>query len=140
APSGPDTAYGYIKSGDEIAPGVFAVSAFHEKPDRARAEAYLREGGYAWNAGIFLFRADALLAEFAAHAPDILASARAALESARQEADGLALDPAAFAACRAQAFDRAVMEKTDRAAIVPVEMGWSDAGQWAAIHDLSSKD
>ncbi len=141
APSAPDTAYGYIKAGAEEGEGVFSVAAFHEKPDRARAESYLAEGGYSWNAGIFLFRADTMLAEFARHAPDILETACAALDAAAAAGEGgLTLDPEAFAACRPRPLDRAVMEVTDRAAVIPVSMGWSDAGQWAAIRDLMEKD
>lgn len=139
APQGPDTAYGYIRAGAP-ADHALEVAAFHEKPDRQRAETYLAEGGFYWNAGIFLFAANTMLEEFAAHAPDILNQASQALDAGARDRDAVVLDPEAFAACRSQPLDRAIMEKTRRAAVVPVDMGWSDAGQWAAVWELSAKD
>ena len=139
-PDAPETGYGYIRRGDAIAPGVFRVDRFVEKPDRATAEAYLAEGGYSWNGGIFLFGAGAYLDALGRHAPDMLDAVTKAMDGAR--AEGTRIYPAAhdFAASPSQAVDYAVMEKADRVAVVPVEMGWSDVGSWDALHAISSLD
>ena len=139
-PDKPETGYGYIRRGEAIAPGVHKVEAFVEKPDLDRAIAYLAEGNYSWNGGIFLFRADAYLAALGQYEPAMLAAARTALAGA--ERDGLLVRPGreAFLACPSESIDYAVMEKADRVAVVPVEMGWSDVGSWDALHALGSSD
>jgi mannose-1-phosphate guanylyltransferase len=139
-PDGPETGYGYIQRGAELAPGVAKVDRFVEKPDRATAEAYLAQGDYSWNGGIFLFGAGAYLDALERHAPDMLAAVRAAMEQARVEGARLYPDAHAFASSPSQAVDYAVMEKTDKAAVVPVEMGWSDVGSWDALHAISARD
>jgi mannose-1-phosphate guanylyltransferase len=139
-PDKPETGYGYIRRGDAIAPGVHKVEAFVEKPDAERAAAYLTGGNYSWNGGIFLFRADAYLAALEQFEPAMLASARSALAGA--ERDGKTIRPAreAFLACRSESIDYAVMERAERVAVVPVEMGWSDVGSWDALHALGLGD
>lgn len=142
APDRPETGYGYIRLGsplDNLA-GVRAVEKFVEKPDMATASAYLASGGYAWNGGIFMFRADAMCAEMEHHAPSVLAAARAALAQGR--IDGGFQFPAAeaFAQAPAISLDYAVMEKTTRAAVVPVDMGWSDVGSWHALWQVRPRD
>jgi len=139
-PDAPDTGYGYIRTGAEIAPGVRRVERFVEKPDRATAEQYLAEGCYAWNGGIFLFRAEAYLAALDAYAPDIAAAARAAMAGARVDGARIHPDAAAFAASPDESIDYAVMERAERVAVVPVEMGWSDVGSWDALHAIAEKD
>ncbi len=139
-PDKPETGYGYIRRGDEIAPGVHKVEAFVEKPDTARAAAYLAEGCYNWNGGIFLFRADAFLAALEQFEPAMLASARAALDGAEREGTTIRPEAAAFLACRSESIDYAVMERAERVAVVPVEMGWSDVGSWDALHALGMAD
>lgn len=140
-PEGPETGYGYIKQG---APrpkgGAFAVARFVEKPDRPTAERYLAEGGYAWNAGIFLARADVLQGEMARHCPAVLDATREAF--ARGTRSGLRryLEARAFEAVPAISFDYAVMEHTELASVVPVSMGWNDIGSWAALWDVAPKD
>ena len=136
----PDTGYGYIRTGAPIAEGVRRVDRFVEKPDRATAEAYLAEGCYAWNGGIFLFRADAYLAALDAHAPAITDAARASMAAAKREGLRLYPEAAAFAASPSDSIDYAVMEKAEKVAVVPVDMGWSDVGSWDALHDLAIKD
>lgn len=138
APDGPETGYGYICSGEAIAPGVFRVERFVEKPDRATAERYIADGCYAWNGGIFLLRADAYLAALEAHAPAILAAAREAMARGRRAGGRIHPDAAAFAASPADSIDYAVMEKAEKVAMVPVDMGWSDVGSWDALHGLSA--
>jgi len=139
-PDGPETGYGYIKRGRALAPGVAEVESFVEKPDRATAEAYLSTGQYSWNGGIFLFRADAYIDALATHAPEILAAVRRSIGGARREGDRLYPQAHDFAASPSQAIDYAVMEKADRVAVVPVEMGWSDVGSWDALHAISDCD
>jgi len=139
-PDGPETGYGYIKRGDELAPGVAQVDSFVEKPDRATAEAYLATGRYSWNGGIFLFTAGAYLDALERHAPEILACVRRSVEGAQREGRRLYPDAHSFAASPSQAIDYAVMEKAERVAVVPVEMGWSDVGSWDALHAISVCD
>ena len=139
-PTAPETGYGYIKRGDALSAGVFAVEAFREKPDLATAEAYLADGNYAWNAGIFFFKASAFLAELGTHAPDVLAAAREALRHSRRKDDCIYLEEAAFMRAPSISIDYAVMEPTDRAAVVPVNMGWNDVGSFLTLWDLAEKD
>jgi mannose-1-phosphate guanylyltransferase/mannose-6-phosphate isomerase len=136
----PETGYGYIKQGEAVAPGVFAVERFVEKPDRATAQSYLQEGGYSWNAGIFLFRASDLLEEAKAHAPDLLGTTRQAFDAAEREAHLLLLPEKEFAAVAGDSIDYAIMEKTRRAAVVsPVAIGWNDIGSWAAARGYAQQ-
>ncbi len=139
-PTRPETGYGYIRIGEKLCDGVHAVAGFVEKPDVERAEAYLAEGGYSWNAGIFLFRADACLAALERHAPPILEAARKSLQRAQRDGIHIRPDPEAFAAAPSLSIDYAVIEKTDRAAVTPIDMGWSDIGSWDAVYDFGDKD
>jgi mannose-1-phosphate guanylyltransferase / mannose-6-phosphate isomerase len=141
-PERPEIGYGYIAAGKPLdgAPGAFAVSRFVEKPDAATAERYLASGEYFWNSGIFLFPAALYLAELGRLRPDMLAACKAALAGARTDADFVRLDNTAFAACPSDSIDYAVMEHTNRAAVVPVGMGWSDLGSWDALWEMSARD
>jgi len=138
----PETGYGYIKRGAPLkgVEGVFELGAFVEKPDKARAERYLKAGDYSWNSGIFLFPAALYLAELQRLAPDTVAACRKALSAAKRDIDFLRLDKDAFAKCDNKSIDYAVMEHTSHAAVVPVSMGWSDAGTWDALWRLSLQD
>jgi mannose-1-phosphate guanylyltransferase / mannose-6-phosphate isomerase len=141
APTAPETGYGYIRRGEEeISAGVFAVRSFVEKPDKATAAGYLASGDYSWNSGMFVFRADVLLEELAAHAPEVLPAARAALEKSRRDLDFIRLDADSFAAAPAISLDIAVMERTARAAVAPVSMGWSDIGSWSSLWEMMAHD
>ena len=139
-PSAPETGYGYIRRGAALGEGAFAVERFVEKPDRATAEIYLSEGGYDWNAGIFLFSADRILEEMRLHCPEIAARAAEAVHRGTRDLDFLRLEADAFAACPSLSIDYAVMEHTQAAAVVPVDMGWSDIGSWSALWDIGEKD
>lgn len=138
----PETGYGYIKQGTALdgVPGAYSVDRFVEKPDRENAETMLAEGGFAWNSGMFVFRVDTLLAEAERLAPDILDSCRAALAAARTDLDFLRLSAEAMETCPSASIDVAIMERTDKAAVVPTEIGWSDVGAWQALWDLSDRD
>ena len=141
-PTGPETGFGYIRMGDGLAdtPGIRKVERFIEKPARDKAEAMLAEGSHAWNAGIFLMRADRYLEELAAHAPEMNAAARAALDGVDLTARLIRPDAERFAACPSDSIDYAVMERADRVAIVPVSCGWSDVGSWDALAEIASPD
>jgi len=139
APDRPATGYGYIKRGAALGEGVFAIEAFKEKPDETTARSYLADGGYSWNAGIFLFHPQTLLEEFAASAA-IRDAALAAFRAARRDGDEVHLDAALFAQVPAQPLDIAVMEKTARAAVVPCDIGWADIGSWDEIWRASARD
>jgi mannose-1-phosphate guanylyltransferase/mannose-6-phosphate isomerase len=139
-PSRPETGYGYIEVGASLAGAASEVARFTEKPNLATAEAYVAGGRHLWNAGIFLFSPAVLLAEMERHAPEVLRAARATLAASKGADDALYLDPAAFAECPSISLDYAVMEKTDRAAIVPLESDWADLGSWGEIWRLSAKD
>ncbi|MFM9977414.1 MAG: mannose-1-phosphate guanylyltransferase/mannose-6-phosphate isomerase [Sphingomonadaceae bacterium] len=140
APDAPETGYGYIRVGEEIGPGAHRVERFVEKPDAETAVSMLAQGGYVWNGGIFLFRADAYLRALADHAPAMLDAARAAMASASRENGRIVPDAEAFAASPSDSIDYAVMEKAERVAVVPVSMGWSDIGSWDALYDLGAND
>ncbi|WCT73621.1 mannose-1-phosphate guanylyltransferase/mannose-6-phosphate isomerase [Sphingomonas naphthae] len=140
APTAPDTGYGYIRRGETLAPGIERVEKFVEKPDRATAEAYLAEGCYSWNGGIFLFRADAYLVELGRHAPEMLAAVRESLDKGVRQGQRVYPEEAAFKAAPSDSIDYAVMEKADRVAVVPVDMGWSDVGSWDALHEIAPRD
>ena len=131
-PDRPETGYGYIRRGALLA-GGYRAAEFVEKPPRELAARYVADGGYLWNAGIFLFSAETFLAALAAHAPAIHDAVRAA--TAGEETDA-----AAFAAAPSAPVDRAVLEKSDRVAVMPVEMGWSDVGSWEALWELGPRD
>lgn len=145
-PEAPETGFGYIQAeagqaeASETAAGVRGVLRFVEKPDAATAQAYLDAGGYYWNSGMFLFKASRYLAELERFAPDILAAVRAAFAAAKVDGDFIRLDHDAFAAGRSNSIDYAVMEKTDRAMVLPVDIGWSDVGSWSALWEVSAHD
>jgi mannose-1-phosphate guanylyltransferase/mannose-6-phosphate isomerase len=142
APRSPETGYGYIQRGAVLAgvDGAFAVARFVEKPSRGVAETLVASGEHFWNSGIFAFRADVFLAELEQHAPEVLAAARAALATATRDLDFTRLGAEAFERAPAISIDYAVMEKTRRAAVIPVEMGWSDVGSWASLWEEADKD
>jgi mannose-1-phosphate guanylyltransferase/mannose-6-phosphate isomerase len=142
AASRPETGYGYITRGNALpgAEGAFEVAGFVEKPDRARAEAYLKSGDYSWNSGLFLFPAALLLQEVQRLQPEMVAACMEAFTKAKRDLDFLRLDRDAFAKAQSNSIDYAVMEHTPRAAVVPVEMGWSDVGTWDALWQIGAKD
>lgn len=140
-PDRPETGYGYIHRGAAIGEGgAFSVDRFVEKPDASTAQSYLDAGDYDWNAGIFVVRADLWLEEISRHRPLILAACKSAIADRR--ADGIFLRAAAdaFANSPAESIDYAVMENTDRAAVLPLDTSWSDIGSWASLWEVSDKD
>jgi mannose-1-phosphate guanylyltransferase/mannose-6-phosphate isomerase len=139
-PTEPKTSFGYILRGDAVgSSGVHAVKRFVEKPDAATAARYVLDG-YLWNSGNFLFRADVLLAELARLEPEISAAIVAAVKNATNDLGFLRLQPEAFATSPSKSIDYAVMEKTDRAAVVEGSFRWSDIGSWDALFDITPPD
>ncbi len=136
-PTRPETGFGYIKAS---AGGASPVDSFVEKPDVAAAEQYLASGDYYWNSGMFVFRAGADLREIERFAPDILSACRDAHAASTRDLDFLRLDETAFTACPSDSIDYAVMEKTDRAYVVPLDVQWSDVGAWDALWSIVDKD
>ena len=141
-PERAETGYGYIERGKALpgSEGAFKIARFVEKPDAATAARYVASGEFFWNSGIFLFPAALYVSELERLRPDMLASCRRALSGAKCDDDFVRLDKAAFAECPADSVDYAVMERTARAAVVPVRMGWSDLGSWVALWDAAVKD
>jgi mannose-1-phosphate guanylyltransferase/mannose-6-phosphate isomerase len=138
-PERPATEYGYICPGEFISGDVRAVAKFVEKPDPAMAADHIRDG-YLWNSGNFMFRAAVLLDEYRnLDAPSVKAVVDAVNEAGR-DLGFVKLESDAFGSAKAISIDYAVMEKTARAAVVPVACGWSDVGSWHAVWDLSKKD
>lgn len=156
-PTTPETGYGYVKTRppDDAAGGnspvsesgksyspfpVFTVDGFVEKPDVLTAKSYLDHGHYFWNSGMFVFKASVILEELSRHSPEILSACRNAYHFAKRDLDFTRLDREAFAASPCMSIDYAVMERTDRAVLVPLDAGWSDVGAWSAIWGIQSQD
>jgi mannose-1-phosphate guanylyltransferase/mannose-6-phosphate isomerase len=141
-PSSPETGYGYIQGGEAIhgSDGIRAVRRFVEKPDLATAKTYLASGDYLWNSGMFAFKASLFLNELARLEPAMLEQCRIAVAQGRKDLDFTRLAVEPFTTCRSVSIDYAVMEHTDKAAVVPVDMGWSDIGSWEALWQASAKD
>jgi mannose-1-phosphate guanylyltransferase/mannose-1-phosphate guanylyltransferase/mannose-6-phosphate isomerase len=141
-PTAPETSFGYIELGAPLAdaPGVHAVARFTEKPDAATAAALLADGRHVWNSGMFVATAATLLAELERHAPAVIGAARAALAHAVRDLDFIRLGEEAFRAAPSISIDYAVMERTDHAAVIPTELGWSDVGSWDALWAIAEKD
>ncbi len=132
-PDAPETGYGYIARGEALEDGVYKVDAFREKPDTATAQKYLDDGSYAWNAGIFLFSPESFLAEAEAHAAPIAKEARRAYEASDAQNNVIHLDADIFGACPSESIDYAVMEHTQKAAVVPCDIGWNDIGSFTSL-------
>lgn len=134
-PTRPDTGYGYIKAGEPLGEGGYQALAFTEKPRLPRAQAFLAEGSYYWNSGIFLFRREVFLTAVARHLPEV-----------HQELAGVSPDTSFEALAQVYrrlpsiSLDHGIMEKADNVAVVPVDLGWSDVGSWSAFHDLCKPD
>ena len=139
SPNRAATEYGYIRAGAALGNGVSAIHSFHEKPDAAKAAAYLATGEYSWNAGLFLFSPKVMLEEFA-HSEAIRDGALRALSHAKREGGRIILSAPHFAGIPAAPLDVAVMEKTKRGAVLPCDLGWADVGSWDEVWRLSPQD
>lgn len=143
-PHAPETGYGYIQQGEALRgvanSAAHRVARFIEKPDTDKAQTLLASGGHYWNSGMFLFSCRQYLEELECHNPAIVAACKDALAGRQQDLHFCRLNEAAFAACPSDSIDYAVMEHTDRAAVVPAEIGWNDIGSWSALWDVGGKD
>ncbi len=141
-PESAETGYGYIRGASQVdvAGTAYSVDTFVEKPDMATAESYVESGDYFWNSGMFVFRADHYLAELQKHCPEMLQACMNAWEKASSACDFIWLDQASFVACPSDSIDYAVMEKTDSAVVMPLQVGWSDVGSWSALWEVSQKN
>lgn len=141
-PNCPETGYGYIQSGLAIsdAEGCFEVSRFVEKPNLETAENYVKSGDFFWNSGMFLFKPGVYLAELAKYRPQIIQQVKLAFQNSYQDLDFCRLEESAFSASPSDSIDYAVMENTSLAAVVPVDIGWSDVGSWTALWDVQARD
>jgi len=140
-PTRPESGYGYIKAaGGRNSDEARSIAEFTEKPDLATAETFLKSGSYYWNSGIFVFTPSTLLTEMKRYEPEIYGACRDAVEGAYQDLDFLRLAEEPFAQSPSKSLDYAVMEKTDRGVVIPVEMAWSDLGDWNALWRHAAQD
>jgi mannose-1-phosphate guanylyltransferase/mannose-6-phosphate isomerase len=153
-PTDANTGYGYIKSQGELpigkrgcpgvskddADGAHKVDEFVEKPDLQTAQAYLEQGNYLWNSGMFMFKAATLIDELTTHSPEIVTSVNDAVNNAVQDFDFIRLDKQAFESSPNDSIDYALMEKSDNVVVVPLDAQWNDIGSWSALYDIGIKD
>jgi mannose-1-phosphate guanylyltransferase/mannose-6-phosphate isomerase len=142
-PDSPHTGYGYIKRGASLEGfkgGAFTVAQFCEKPNAETAAGYLAEGDYFWNSGIFVLNAHTFLDEVARLDPRILEAARTALARSADDLGFLRLEKQSFAESPNISVDYAIMEKTDMAAMLPIDVGWNDVGSWSSLWDIAPRD
>lgn len=139
-PEAPEIGFGYIKRADAVSADGFKVAQFVEKPNAETAARYVASGDFDWNSGMFLFTAKRFLEELNVHSPAIHAAAAKVFATAQPDLDFVRFDKAAMLAVPEDSIDYAVMEKTDRAAVVPVSCRWSDIGSWSALWEASDKD
>jgi mannose-1-phosphate guanylyltransferase/mannose-6-phosphate isomerase len=141
-PQHPETGFGYIKRGAELEglTGAYAVAEFVEKPDAKRAVSFVESGNYAWNSGMFVFPIRKLLEEMGQFQPDLLAACRESITNASRDLTFTRLEETAFGRAPSISIDHALMEKTQSAAVVTCEIGWSDVGSWAALWELADHD
>lgn len=139
AATAPETGYGYIQRGAQIADGVQQVARFVEKPDATRAADMIASGDYSWNGGIFMFRACDFLEALAHFEPAMLDAAKTSMEKASRDGTIIRPDESAFASSPSNSIDYSVMERAEKVAVAPVDMGWSDVGSWDALYDLKAE-
>jgi len=141
-PNEPATGFGYIERGAMLETGEqsYAVARFVEKPDLDTARQFLASGNFFWNSGMFVFKASVYLIELQRHRPDIYQAAQQAWQHSTHDLDFCRLDEKYFAACPSDSIDYAVMERTQAAAMVTVDIGWSDIGSWSSLADVSTRD
>ena len=135
-PTSPETGFGYIKSGRSLGDGASEIDSFVEKPSLDIAMTFLNEGGYFWNGGMFLFKADVFLQELLRLEPEMYRATADSVTKSVRDLDFVRLDATAFKACRNDSIDYAVMEKTKLAALAPMDAGWDDVGSWSFLGKL----
>ena len=139
-PTAPETGYGYIKAQVKSGDSVFSLDKFVEKPNRETAQKYLDSGEYFWNSGMFVFKASTFLEELQQFEPEIFASVEAAYTKAAVDVDFIRLEKESFATSPSRSIDYAVMEKTTKGKVIPLDAGWNDVGAWSALWEVNQKD
>lgn len=140
-PERPETGYGYIKASDQIKDGCYKVAEFVEKPNQQKAQEYVDSKKYYWNSGMFMLKASEYLNELDKCTPGIVDTCRQALESGGRDKDFIRLDSKIFETCKNESIDYAVMERSEKVAVIPVhDCGWSDLGSWDTVYDSNVKD
>ncbi|QGY39178.1 mannose-1-phosphate guanylyltransferase/mannose-6-phosphate isomerase [Pseudodesulfovibrio cashew] len=139
-PSHPNTGYGYIRKGADVADGVAEVRQFVEKPDQETAEQYVASGEYFWNSGMFLFKASSYLDALKEHAPAMFEACEKAVAGRYDDLDFIRLDKEAFEQCPADSIDYAIMEKVSGIEVAPIDQEWLDLGTWSSLHEIHDKD
>ena len=139
-PTFPATGYGYVKAAGAETDGAYTLEKFVEKPCLEKAQEYLVSGEYAWNSGMFVFKASSFLEELKTHNPEMAALSIEAFEKASVETDFIRLDRDSFGKIKGDSIDYAVMEKTSKGKVVKLNAGWDDVGSWSALYDISKKD
>ncbi|MBP5520148.1 MAG: mannose-1-phosphate guanylyltransferase/mannose-6-phosphate isomerase [Treponema sp.] len=139
-PTFPATGYGYVKACGSESDGAYTLEKFVEKPCLEKAQEYLESGEYAWNSGMFVFKASTFLDELKIHSPEMAALSIEAFEKAAVETDFIRLDKDSFGKIKGDSIDYAVMEKTQKGRVVKLNAGWDDVGSWSALYDISNKD
>ncbi|MCQ2600289.1 MAG: mannose-1-phosphate guanylyltransferase/mannose-6-phosphate isomerase [Treponema sp.] len=134
------TGYGYVKASGAESDGAYTLEKFVEKPCLEKAEEYIASGEYAWNSGMFVFKASTFLEELKVHSPDMARLAIESFEKAEVDKDFIRLDKESFGQIKGDSIDYAVMEKTSKGKIVKLDAGWDDVGSWSALYDISGKD
>lgn len=135
-PDHPATGFGYIQQGAPISNGLYEIASFREKPDEATARDYLASGNYHWNSGIFLFKPSLVIEDMLKLAGDCASPARESYVNATRDDKIIALDPEAFARCKPEPVDIALMERTSKGAVLPCDLGWQDVGSFQAYRGL----
>ena len=138
-PSRPDTGYGYIEQGEMFMDSIYRLKSFREKPDLKTAIGYLQQGNFTWNSGMFLWSVETIVNELRKHAPEIAKIMDEICPALFTEREQEVIDEK-FPLCEKISIDYAVMEKTDKAYVMPAEFGWSDVGTWGSLHQLSKHD
>lgn len=139
-PTFPSTGYGYVKAAGSETNGAYTLEKFVEKPCLEKAQEYLASGEYAWNSGMFVFKASSFLEELKTHNPEMANLSIEAFEKASVETDFIRLDKNSFGKIKGDSIDYAVMEKTSKGRVVKLNAGWDDVGSWSALYDISKKD
>ena len=139
-PKDANVGYGYIKTTKDDTDGAYKVEEFVEKPNLKTAQAYLKQGNYLWNSGMFMFKAVKLIDELTVHSPDIVSSVNDAVNNAEQDLDFIRLNKQAFESSPSDSIDYALMEKSGNVVVVPLDAGWSDVGSWSTLYDIGIKD
>lgn len=139
-PTEANTGYGYIKTFDEIINGAYRVDSFEEKPDQITANQYLEKGNYFWNSGMFVFKSEVLLEELSIYSKDILKNISASVSEATKDMDFIRLDAKSFSRSPNISIDYAIMEKSSKVVVVPLDAGWNDIGAWKSLYEIGNKD